>query len=219
MSMIDWIKENKLMPVFYHPDVEVCLSVLKVCYDSGIRLFEFTNRGEDAFNTFSVLKENIKAHFPDMKLGIGTIFSVSDAERFVSVGAEFIVAPVVQPEIGDYCHKNNILWIPGCMTPTEIQQARIAGARLIKLFPGDALGPSFLKAIKPVFPDLSFMPTGGVTTEEENLKSWFSAGVVAVGLGSQLFEKTILENKDWNKLSLNIIKTFSYIQKINIESK
>lgn len=217
--MIDCIKENKLMPVFYHSDVEICLAVLKACYDSGIRVFEFTNRGADAFNTFAVLKERIQANFPGMKLGIGTIFSVSDAEKFVNIGAEFIVAPVVQPEIGAYCHKNNILWIPGCMTPTEIHQARTAGARLIKLFPGDTLGTSFLKSIKPVFPDLSFMPTGGVTTEEENLKGWFSAGVVAVGLGSQLFEKTILENKDWNKLNANILKTFSYIQKINTELK
>lgn len=211
-TMINSIKENKLMPVFYHQDAETCLAVLKTCYEAGIRLFEFTNRGESAYNTFCTLKEKISRDYPEMKLGIGTIFSIVDAEKFIKAGAEFIVAPIVQPEIGAYCHSNNVLWIPGCMTPTEIHQARVAGARLIKLFPGDALGPSFLKAIKPVFPDLFFMPTGGVTTEEENLRAWFDAGVVAVGLGSQLFDKKILEEKDWLKLSVQIMKTCSYIR-------
>jgi 2-dehydro-3-deoxyphosphogluconate aldolase/(4S)-4-hydroxy-2-oxoglutarate aldolase len=209
--MINSIRENKLMPVFYHQDAETCLSVLKTCYEAGIRIFEFTNRGVSAFNTFCILKEKIWTDFPGMRLGIGTIFSIGDAEKFIQAGAEFIVAPVVQAEVGAYCHSTNVLWIPGCMTPTEIHQARIARARLVKLFPGDALGPSFLKAVKPVFPDLCFMPTGGVNTEKENLDGWFEAEIVAVGLGSQLFTKKILDEKDWEKLSLQIMQTFSYI--------
>lgn len=186
-STLQTIQEHPVIPVFYHQDPKICLDILTACYYGGIRVFEFTNRGEHALHNFKVLLEHRNEHFPDLKLGIGTIKTAAQAEEFLNLGTDFIVSPIVKAEIAKITLERSTLWIPGCMTPTEINYAEELGAPLIKLFPGDTLGPGFLKAIKPLFPALKFMPTGGVDLDKTNIESWLNAGVSALGFGSKLF--------------------------------
>ena len=188
-QIIEKIKAYPVIPVFYHDDVEVCKQVLKACYDGGIRVFEFVNRGENAEANFKALVDYKKEAMPELTLGIGTILDRAAAESCLALGTEFLVSPIFVAELAETAKANNCLWIPGCMTPTEIANAMFAGCGFVKLFPGETLGTGFLKGIKPLFPNMKFMPTGGVDVEENNIKNWFAAGVTSVGMGSKLFKQ------------------------------
>ncbi|WP_312139566.1 bifunctional 4-hydroxy-2-oxoglutarate aldolase/2-dehydro-3-deoxy-phosphogluconate aldolase [Sphingobacterium sp.] len=188
-QIIEKIKTYPVIPVFYHDDVEVCKQVLKACYDGGIRVFEFVNRGKNAEANFKALVDYKKDAMPELTLGIGTILDPATAESFLALGTEFLVSPIFVAELAEIAKANNCLWIPGCMTPTEIANAMFAGCGFVKLFPGETLGTGFLKGIKPLFPTMKFMPTGGVDVEESNIKNWFAAGVTSVGMGSKLFKQ------------------------------
>jgi 2-dehydro-3-deoxyphosphogluconate aldolase/(4S)-4-hydroxy-2-oxoglutarate aldolase len=212
--VMEAFKHSGVIPVFYHDDPEVCTQVLRVCYESGLRVFEFTNRGAQAQANFKYLLAYKKEHFPDMQLGIGTIKDAQTAQSFIELGTEFIVSPILDAGTAQVCNAAHIPWIPGCMSPTEIQGALVLGANLIKLFPGNVLGPGFLKAIKPLFPDGRFMPTGGVSTDPENLKEWFDAGVVCVGMGSNLLDPESIRKQDWDALKQKIMQTFAYIRSL-----
>ncbi len=199
-NTLEIIGNYPVIPVYYHEDKDTCLNVLKASYAGGIRVFEFTNRGGNAPENFKALLEYRNANLPDLKLGIGTIKTVEQAQQYISIGADFIVSPIVKEDIAKLAFTNAILWVPGCMTPTEINFAEELGASLVKLFPGDTLGPGFLKAIKPLFPGLKFMPTGGVDVNKENIDSWLNAGVTALGFGSKLFQAP-QDAKDFNWLT------------------
>lgn len=216
-NTVEKIRQNGAIPVFYHNNWEICEQVVRTCCRNGFKVFEFTNRGTNALEIFSRLKELAAREMPDLLLGAGTIFTPSDAEIFIGMGADFIVSPVLNTQVGEYCGSRDILWIPGCMTPTEIFQAHTAGARIIKLFPGDMLGASFLRSIRPVFRAVDFMPTGGVTTGESNLREWFDAGVIAVGMGSQLLPKTLVDTGDWEALDVHIKHAAETIRRIVIK--
>lgn len=205
-------QESKVIPVFYHDDADTCCEALQACYDAGIRVFEFTNRGEHARHNFAIMRDKKLKTMPDLYLGIGTIKNAAEAKVFTDMGADFIVSPVINPAIADYCNGAEIFWVPGCMTPTEIALAEEKGAKLVKLFPGSSLGPGFVKAISPLFPNLKFMPTGGVEPEAQNLKAWFDAGVVCVGMGSNLLPKKAVESRDWDTVKANIVQTFAFIR-------
>ncbi|WP_114779621.1 beta/alpha barrel domain-containing protein [Botryobacter ruber] len=187
-NVLEKIQESPVIPVYYNADPETCKAVLDACYAGGLRVFEFVYRGDKALENFKILKKVASEKYPDLKLGIGTIKDSESAEAFIAAGADFIVSPIMDADVAKTVHQHDLLWIPGCMTPTEINQAEKAGASLVKLFPGDTLGSGFLKAIKALFPNLLFMPTGGVAPTEESIGEWFGAGVKAVGLGSKLFE-------------------------------
>lgn len=198
MSILETIKHYPVIPVYYNDDVEKCINTLKDCYKGGIRVFEFVNRGEKAIENFKALLVYKNEHFSDLKLGIGTIKTAQQAKDFADAGTEFLVSPIVKAEIAAVAKEYNLEWIPGCMTPTEIALAEELDAKLVKLFPGDSLGVNFLKAIKPLFPNLKFMPTGGVDTTLKSIKSWREAGVFSVGLGSKLFAApTDSSNENW----------------------
>ncbi|TCC97451.1 beta/alpha barrel domain-containing protein [Pedobacter psychroterrae] len=187
-STLEFIKNYPVIPVYYDENPDTCLAVLAACYAGGIRVFEFTNRGPAAVENFKTLLNYRNEHFPELKLGIGTIKTTEQAAQYIKIGADFIVSPIVREDLARITSENNLLWIPGCMTPTEINFAEELGAPLVKLFPGDTLGPGFLKAIKPLFPNLKFMPTGGVDVNRENIDNWLNAGVTALGFGSKLFQ-------------------------------
>jgi len=186
---IEYIKSYPVIPVYYHEDPEICKQVLKACYDGGIRVFEFTNRGANAPDNFKIMLKYRDEHFSDLQLGIGTIKNVKQAQQYLDLGSDFLVSPIVKEDISILAASYDTLWIPGCMTPTEINLAEELSAPLVKLFPGDTLGPGFLKAIKPLFPGLKFMPTGGVDVTQESIDKWMDAGVFALGFGSKLFVK------------------------------
>lgn len=186
-NVLDKIKSKPVIPVYYDDNKEKCVEILNACYQGGVRVFEFVNRGSQALENFQHLLDYKNNHFPDLYLGIGTIKTAQQAHDFLSLGAEFVVSPTINPEVALVCNNKEVFWIPGCMTPTEIALAESYNAKLIKLFPGNILGPSFLKSIKSLFPNLLFMPTGGVDVDKTNISSWFDGGVTSVGLGSSLF--------------------------------
>ena len=195
------LSEVPIMPLFNHPDLAVSKAVVKACYDGGITVFEYTNRGEGAALVFAELVKYIRQELPDMAIGIGTVFTAEEAEYFVSLDTDFIVQPCLNPAVGEVCNKHKIAWMPGVMTITEIYQAQQAGADIIKIFPANVLGTAFIKALKAPMPNAKVMVTGGVEPNEENLKGWFSAGVTAVGMGSQLFPKDVLASGNFAQIT------------------
>jgi 2-dehydro-3-deoxyphosphogluconate aldolase / (4S)-4-hydroxy-2-oxoglutarate aldolase len=212
---IKQLLQQKMLPLYYHDSEEVSKEILKALFEGGIRLVEYTNRGENALENFKALRKVVSKSMPGLLLGIGTIKTKKQAKKFVEAGADFIVSPAINEEVGEIDLKENLLWIPGCMTPTEIARAENAGAEVVKIFPGSLLGPSYITAIKELFPDLKFMPTGGVEVEEKNLKAWFDAGVVAVGMGSKLISKQAVDNRDFEQIRISVANALSLINKIS----
>ena len=208
------IRKQGLLPLFYYEDAQVSLEIVRALYKGGVRVFEYTNRGKAALENFKFLKEALKTEMQDLFLGIGTIKNVSELNDFLAAGADFIVCPVVDLEVGKLAHEAGLLWIPGCMTPTEINVAHQFGAGIIKLFPANILGPEYLSSIKELFQGQLFVPTGGVEIDETNIDTWFKAGVCAVGMGSKLVSKKILENKDYDTLVSLTTKAIEIIQKV-----
>ena len=203
-----------MVPLFYHHDIEVAKSVLKACYDGGARLMEFTNRGDFAIEIFNQLIKYSIAELPGMILGVGSVTDAAAASQYMLSGANFIVTPVFREDIAVVCNRRKVLWSPGCGSLTEIAQAEEMGCEVVKLFPGSTYGPEFIKAIKGPQPWTSIMPTGGVSTDKDNLKAWFDAGVTCVGMGSQLISKDILANKDYSTLSANVMAALDLIQQL-----
>lgn len=213
-TIIQQLKQQKLLPLFYHADTPVCIEVVKALYAAGIRSVEFTNRGDAAMNNFKALVTERNSSMKDLLLGIGTIRTTVQANQFTEAGADFLISPVFDSNVCDTAYLNKVLWIPGCMTPTEIHAAEHAGCKFIKLFPGNILGPAFVSAIKELFPEVDFMPTGGVEVNKENLEAWFTAGVCAVGMGSRLISKKLMEEKDYSTIEKNTKETLALINAI-----
>ncbi|WP_299245953.1 bifunctional 4-hydroxy-2-oxoglutarate aldolase/2-dehydro-3-deoxy-phosphogluconate aldolase [uncultured Aquimarina sp.] len=211
--IISVMEDTGVIPVFNHPDIHIAKEVLSASYKAGIRVFEFTNRDPKALTVFTELRK-YASKYDHLILGIGTIFTETQVQQFLDAGAGFIVSPVLIPEVADYCNKKEILWIPGCATITEVYTAHQLGAQLIKVFPGNVLGPNFIKAVKTVLPQIKIMPTGGVEPTLENLKLWFNSGVSCVGMGSQLFNKNEIKNKNFLKLTEDIKESLQHIQKV-----
>lgn len=199
-ELLKRLPEQGILPLYFDKDPEVSLNVLKALYGAGIRMVEYTNRGAAALENFKKMRDLRDKEMKDLYLGIGTIKNAKMAETYIAAGADYIICPGTIPEVAEAVDKHNMLWVPGCMTPSEIIAAENLGAKLIKLFPGDMLGPGFLSSIKALFPDLLFMPTGGVSLDRENLQGWFKAGVCAVGMGSKLVSKQLLDAKDYDKI-------------------
>jgi len=213
-QILKLIPEQGILPLYFYKDTEVTLEVLRALYRAGIKTVEYTNRGEAALNNFSAMRKLCDTELKGMYLGVGTIKTAQQAKAFMAEGADYIISPGFVPEVAAEAEKHDMLWVPGCMTPSEVIAAENAGAKFVKLFPGNILGPDFLGAIKEIFPGLMFMPTGGVDTTKENISGWFKAGVVAVGMGSKLISKALLEAKDYAKIESLTKEVLATIQSI-----
>jgi 2-dehydro-3-deoxyphosphogluconate aldolase/(4S)-4-hydroxy-2-oxoglutarate aldolase len=200
-DIIGQITQQKMLPLYFNKDKEVSIDVLKALYAAGIKAVEYTNRGAEAIANFKEMRKVVNDSMPGMLLGIGTVKTTADAELFINAGADFIISPVVYPPVAKVVQDAGLLWIPGCLTPTEVFTAEMNGAKMVKIFPGSVVGPSYISAIKELFPGILFMPTGGVDTTEKNIREWFDNGVCAVGMGSKLISKTVLQNKEYDKLT------------------
>jgi len=208
------MKETGLVPLFYHTDIALAKKVLKACYDGGARLMEFTSRGDFAFEIFGELNKYALSELPGMILGVGSVTDAAAASLYMQLGANFIVTPVFREDIAIACNRRKVLWSPGCASLTEIARAEELGCEIVKLFPGEIYGPQFIKAIKGPCPWTSIMPTGGVTTAKDNLKSWFDAGAICVGIGSQLITNEILLSRDVDVLEIQVRKTLAAIKEV-----
>lgn len=196
-----------VVPVFYHADVAYAQRILQACYDGGIRVFEFTNRGENALAVFTELQIFAQENCPEMVLGIGTLFTAEQAEQFIAAGAAFVVQPCATAEVAEVCRAHDIPWLPGALTPTEIYQASQMGAAVVKIFPGNIVGPDYVKALRGPIPHIKLMVTGGVEPTEASVSAWFGAGVNAVGMGSQLFKNA----DDTNALAASIRELMQFV--------
>jgi 2-dehydro-3-deoxyphosphogluconate aldolase/(4S)-4-hydroxy-2-oxoglutarate aldolase len=211
-EILDSIIKQGMLPLFFYEDAEVSLQVVRTLYKAGVRVMEYTNRAKEAFGNFLILKAAQETEMPDLYLGIGTVKTKEDAIKYVNDGADFIVAPTVNPDVAEVVNQHNGLWIPGCMTPTEIHLAQQHGAPLIKIFPANVLGPAYITAVADVFRGQLFMPTGGVELNKDNISGWFKSGVCAVGIGSKLITKEILQNQLYDQLYTDTINVLQLIQ-------
>ncbi|PRY90530.1 bifunctional 4-hydroxy-2-oxoglutarate aldolase/2-dehydro-3-deoxy-phosphogluconate aldolase [Mongoliibacter ruber] len=212
-KILDEIGKAGLVPLFTHKDLEIAKKTVDTCYEAGIRVFEYTNRLPNSFEVFKSLKLYAEK-YPDLIFGIGTIFTVKDAERYLYAGADFIISPAMIPDVAHYCFQRGVTYIPGCATISEVYQAITTGSALVKIFPGNVLGPAFVKSVLSVLPDVKLMATGGVSPDDKNLKAWFDSGVFCVGMGSQLFDSKEMEAGNFEGLKNRVIDSLNAIQKI-----
>jgi len=214
LEVVAVMKETGLVPLFYHPDLETSKKVVTACYKGGARLLEFTARGDFAHEVFGELVKYVIKELPGMVMGVGSVTDAAAASRYMSLGANFIVTPVLREDIAIVCNRRKVLWSPGCGTLTEITRAEELGCEVVKLFPGDIYGPQFVKGIKGPQPWTSIMPTGGVSPTKENLKAWFDAGVTCVGMGSKLIKKDANGNFDLEKIQSMVESSLKIIQEV-----
>jgi 2-dehydro-3-deoxyphosphogluconate aldolase/(4S)-4-hydroxy-2-oxoglutarate aldolase len=213
-QIADAVVAQGILPLYFNSSEEVSLEVLKAIYRAGIKAVEYTNRGDAALANFKKMVALRNAEMPGLLLGVGTIKNMQHATDYLATGADFLVSPGFVPDVAAYCVSNDIFYAPGCMTPSEIIAAENAGIKFIKLFPGNMLGPEFLSGIKDIFPKLLFMPTGGVDTTKENIEGWYKAGVCAVGMGSKLISKKLMEAKDYATIESETKKVLEVIQQV-----
>ena len=204
LSVYQTICQTPLVPVFYHPDGEVCAGVLSACYRAGVRAFEFTNRGDFAHERFADLSRLCTRDFRDLALGAGTVLDAPTAGLYLQLGADFIVGPTFSEEVARVCNRRKVAYLPGCATITEITTAHEWGVEIVKIFPGEVLGPGFVKSLSGPLPFASAMVTGGVEPTHESLAKWLGAGAVAVGMGSQLFPKDMLANRAFDTIETTV---------------
>lgn len=199
------LMKERLVPLFNNPDGTICRKVVKICYEAGIRVFEFPDRFDNALEIFRALRSYCNLELPGMLLGAGTMKTARQAELFIEAGADFMISPSIPAEVGSVCRLNDVLWIPGCATPTEINIAENQGIEYVKVFPARQLGgPAFIKAMKGPFPGMKFMASGGVTTSADDLREWFAAGVSNVAIASELFRKEFLSEENLPRLQERI---------------
>ena len=201
IQVIQTMKETGVVPVFYHGDIETAKQVVKACYDGGIRAFEFANRGDFAQEVFKELNKFALKELPGMIMGIGSVIDPGTAAIYLQLGANFVVGPMFNREVALLCNRRLVPYCPGCATPTEVSTAQEAGCDVCTVFPGDVLGPAFVKGVRAPMPWSQLMVTGGVKPEKANLEAWFKAGVTCVGMGSNLFPKDVIAAGEWSKIA------------------
>lgn len=213
-NTIEVISKQGILPLYFIKDENTSVEILRSLYKAGIRAVEYTNRGPEALLNFKKMVEVRNAELPEMLLGIGTIKNLVHAKDFCDAKADFFISPGFVPEVAEFLKNKEVLYAPGCMTPSEIIAAENAGIQLVKLFPGNILGVEFLSSIKDIFPSLVFMTTGGVDNTHASILSWFNAGASAVGLGSKLISKKRMEEQDYDVIENETKKALEIIQTI-----
>lgn len=214
IEVLSAMKQTGVVPVFYHNDAETVKNVVKACYEGGMRTFEFTNRGEFAHEVFGEVVKFVQKECPEMMMGVGSIVDAPTAALYIQLGANFVVGPLFNPDVAKVCNRRLVPYAPGCGSVSEIGFAQEAGCDLCKVFPGEVLGASFIKAMKAPMPWSNLMVTGGVKPEESNLKSWFNAGVMCVGMGSNLFPADKIKAKEWSSITKISSETLEIVQRI-----
>lgn len=208
-----------LVPVFFNPDLDLCRKVVRACYLGGARVFEFTNRGDFAHQVFGELNRYAISELPGMIMGVGSVVDAPTASLYIQLGANFIVSPILNPDMAAVCNRRKIAWSPGCGSLSEISKAEELGAEIVKIFPGSQVGgPGFVSSVKGPCPWTSIMPTGGVSPTEENLRAWFEAGVACVGMGSKLITKEIVANGQFDLLESKVRETLEIISSIRAKA-
>ena len=204
-----------VIPVFHHPDAQVCRDVIRACADGGAPYVEFTNRGDFAVQVFAEAAQRFAKSDPAVTLGVGSIVDAPTAALYIAYGANFVVGPTLNPEVARLCNRRQIAYSPGCGSASEISQAQELGCEIVKLFPGSSVGgPDFVRNVLGPMPWTRLMPTGGVDSDEASLKAWFGAGIVACGMGSNLIPKALIEARDYAAITRRVRETVDRIRSI-----
>jgi len=215
LAVMAKIAQTRMVPVFYHKDAAVACAVVKACYDGGVRAFEFTNRGDMAHEVFRELIRFAEKECPELALGVGSVVDVPTAALYIQMGACFVVGPLLNSDVAKVCNRRGVPYTPGCGTVSEVGQAQELGCDIVKVFPGDVLGPKFVKGLMAPMPWSRIMVTGGVEPTEENLSAWIKAGAFCVGMGSKLFPKDKVAAADWQYVTDMCRQSLDIISKIN----
>ena len=215
MAVLAAMMDQGVIPVFYHPDTEVCTKVIQACANGGAKCIEFTNRGDFAAQVFLDVTRHFAKADPSVIMGVGSIVDAPTAGLYISYGAKFVVGPILNADVAKVCNRRKIPYSPGCGSASEISYAEELGCEIVKVFPGSSVGgPEFVKNVLGPMPWTRMMPTGGVEATEESLKSWFGAGIVACGIGSNLITKKLLDAKDYDGIEKKVRDTVALIKSI-----
>lgn len=209
-DVITRITGQCILPLYFHEDPQVSIDVLKALHEAGISVVEYAHRGEAALRNFEQMRRFCDRELPGMYLGIGTVKNAESAQAYIDAGSDFIICPGMLESVAEITERHKVLWVPGCMTPTEIISAEACGARMVKLYPMNTLGPPFLGAVKALFPDILFMPTGGIAMDKKTIGDWLEAGVCAIG-GSKLITRPILDGRLYERLTQDTRDTLAHI--------
>ncbi|MDR3496707.1 MAG: bifunctional 4-hydroxy-2-oxoglutarate aldolase/2-dehydro-3-deoxy-phosphogluconate aldolase [Ancalomicrobiaceae bacterium] len=215
MEVLATMMDQGIVPVFYHPDVEICKNVIQACANGGAKCIEFTNRGDFAAHVFLEVAQHFAKVDPSVIMGVGSVVDAPTAGLFIANGAKFVVGPLLNPDVAKVCNRRKIPYSPGCGSATEIGYAEELGVEIVKVFPGSSVGgPEFVKAMLGPCPWTKIMPTGGVEPTEESLKNWFGAGIVCAGVGSNLVTKELLAAKDYTGIEKKVRDTIALVRSI-----
>jgi 2-dehydro-3-deoxyphosphogluconate aldolase/(4S)-4-hydroxy-2-oxoglutarate aldolase len=212
LEVLNTIIDIGLVPVFYHQDIAVAKRIVAACAAGGARAIEFTNRGDHAHQVFSDLVQHFAGADPDVILGVGSVLDPGTAALYIASGANFVVGPVLNPEVAKICNRRKVAYSPGCGSASEISAAEELGVEICKVFPGAQVGgPAFVKAVLGPCPWTCLMPTGGVDATEESITSWFQAGACCVGIGSKLIRKDLVASADYGTITRTTAKVIGWI--------
>jgi len=217
-KVVGEILEIGLLPVFYNRDIKVSENIVRACADGGAKVIEFTNRGDLAYEVFSELVMWSKKESPEVILGAGTILDPATADLFINSGANFIVGPIFNPDVANICNRRKVVYIPGCMTPSEISTAEKAGVDIVKVFPGSVVGPEFIKAILGPCPWFRLMPSGGVEVNLQDISNWIRAGAATLNIGSNLLKKDLVKAGDFASIKKLVEQCIAWIKEARQEA-
>jgi 2-dehydro-3-deoxyphosphogluconate aldolase/(4S)-4-hydroxy-2-oxoglutarate aldolase len=215
MAVLTALMDQGVIPVFYHPDAEVCKKVIQACADGGAPCIEFTNRGDFASHVFYEVTRYFAEADPRVIMGVGSIVDAPTAGIYIANGAKFVVGPILNADVAKVCNRRKIPYSPGCGSASEISYAEELGCEIVKVFPGSSVGgPDFVKAVLGPMPWTRIMPTGGVDPDEASVKKWFGAGIVAAGMGSKLITQELLDAGDYAGITRKVRETVDLIKKV-----
>ncbi|SCH90531.1 MULTISPECIES: bifunctional 4-hydroxy-2-oxoglutarate aldolase/2-dehydro-3-deoxy-phosphogluconate aldolase [unclassified Romboutsia] len=186
--MLEKIKDEGIVAVIRANDHEEAMGYIIACLNGGIKALELTYTIP---NVVELITE-VKSKYKNALVGVGSVLNKKMAKDAIEAGAEYVVSPGFSDEVNDVCRELGVIYLPGCMTVTEIMNALEKGNKMVKLFPGDMFGAKYVKSLKAPIPHVEIMPTGGVSID--NIDEWFKMGVSCVGVGSSLFNAGSLED-------------------------
>ncbi len=219
MTVLNAMLNTGLVPVFYDGDVVVAQKIVAACAEGGARIVEFTNRGDRAWNGFTELIAWAEGTYPEIILGVGSVIDAPTAAFYIASGTNFVVGPILNPEIARLCNRRKIAYSPGCGSVSEISEAEELGVEIVKVFPGREMGgPAFVKAVLGPMPWTRIMPTGGVDATQKNVQEWIQAGAACLGMGSKLIRKELVVSANYAAIRENVRNVLGWIKKAREKS-